>query len=115
VLVLFPEGERSIDGQIKQFKKGASILAVHLRVPIVPVALDGPFAIWPRGRGPQRLAQVRMRFGASMPPPPPLPAKASVAQAEAHYRAATEQLRGAVEEIWRSLQPATLAEPMTGG
>ena len=31
VLVLFPEGERSIDGTVKKFKKGAPILAQHLR------------------------------------------------------------------------------------
>ena len=41
VLVLFPEGERSIDGTVKPFKKGAAILSHHLAAPIVPVALDG--------------------------------------------------------------------------
>ena len=41
VLMLFPEGERSIDGELKKFRKGASILAAHLDVPIVPVAIDG--------------------------------------------------------------------------
>ena len=30
ILVLFPEGERSIDGTVKKFKKGAPILAQHL-------------------------------------------------------------------------------------
>ena len=50
VLVLFPEGERSIDGTVKKFKKGAPILAQHLRVPIVPVAIKGVFELWPRGR-----------------------------------------------------------------
>ena len=33
VLVLFPEGERSIDGPPKLFKKGAAILAIHTPVP----------------------------------------------------------------------------------
>ena len=50
VLVLFPEGERSIDGTVKKFKKGAPILAQHMRVPIVPVAIKGVFELWPRGR-----------------------------------------------------------------
>jgi long-chain acyl-CoA synthetase len=48
VLLLFPEGERSIDGTVKKFKKGAPILAQHLRVPIVPVALKGIYELWPR-------------------------------------------------------------------
>jgi long-chain acyl-CoA synthetase len=51
VLILFPEGERSIDGGVKPFRKGAAILAAHLNVAMVPVALDGPFGWWPRGRG----------------------------------------------------------------
>jgi len=50
VLVLFPEGERSIDGEVRTFRKGAAILASHLALPIVPAALDGPFELWPRSR-----------------------------------------------------------------
>ena len=50
VLVLFPEGERSIDGTVKKFKKGAPILAQHLHVPIVPVAIKGIYELWPRNR-----------------------------------------------------------------
>lgn len=48
ILMLFPEGERSIDGTVKKFKKGAPILAQHLGVPIVPVALKGIDEWWPR-------------------------------------------------------------------
>jgi len=51
ILVLFPEGERSIDGTVKKFKKGAPILSQHLQVPIVPVAIKGVHELWPRGRG----------------------------------------------------------------
>jgi long-chain acyl-CoA synthetase len=50
ILVLFPEGERSIDGTVKKFKKGAPILAQHLGVPIVPVALKGIYEWWPRNQ-----------------------------------------------------------------
>jgi long-chain acyl-CoA synthetase len=50
ILILFPEGERSIDGTVKRFKKGAPILARHLGVPIVPVAIRGIFELWPRNR-----------------------------------------------------------------
>ena len=46
----FPEGERSIDGTVRTFKKGAAILAHHLHVPIVPVAIDGLFELWGRNR-----------------------------------------------------------------
>ena len=50
ILLLFPEGERSIDGTVKKFKKGAPILAHHLRVPMIPVALRGIYELWPRNR-----------------------------------------------------------------
>ena len=50
ILVLFPEGERSIDGELKKLRKGAAILSAHLDAPIVPVAVDGLYDLWPRGR-----------------------------------------------------------------
>lgn len=71
VLVLFPEGERSIDGELKPFRKGAAVLSSQLNVPVVPVALDGLWQIWPRSRGfqwrallPGRGGPVRLAFGA---------------------------------------------------
>jgi long-chain acyl-CoA synthetase len=71
VLVLFPEGERSIDGDLKKFRNGAAIMASHARVPIVPVALDGLYPLWPRSRTfqwrallPGRSRPVHLRFGA---------------------------------------------------
>src|ERR1017187_10183901 len=39
-LILYPEGERSIDGTPTTFKKGAAILSIHLQVPIMPVAVE---------------------------------------------------------------------------
>lgn len=71
VLILFPEGERSIDGGLKPFRKGAAILSSNVNAPIVPVALDGLYDLWPRGRAfnwrgllPWRAAPVTLRFGA---------------------------------------------------
>ncbi len=70
ILVLFPEGERSIDGELKKFRKGAPLLSAHLDAPIVPVALDGLYDLWPRGRSlnwrlllPWRARPVTFEFG----------------------------------------------------
>ena len=49
-LILYPEGERSIDGIPRIFKKGAAILSIHLQVPIVPVAIEGFYELWPRNQ-----------------------------------------------------------------
>jgi long-chain acyl-CoA synthetase len=73
ILMMFPEGERSIDGTVKKFKKGAPILARHLHVPMVPVALRGIHELWPRNRGinwslvaPWSGHRVRIEFGEPM-------------------------------------------------
>jgi 1-acyl-sn-glycerol-3-phosphate acyltransferase len=63
ILNIYPEGQRSFDGKLHVFKKGAAILATELNLPIVPVALDGPYRIMPRKSRRLRLAKVRIRFG----------------------------------------------------
>ncbi|MCF7807600.1 MAG: 1-acyl-sn-glycerol-3-phosphate acyltransferase [Candidatus Marinimicrobia bacterium] len=42
-LVIFPEGTRSLDGQVKAFKKGAFILSLNTGIPIVPIVIKGAF------------------------------------------------------------------------
>jgi long-chain acyl-CoA synthetase len=97
-LVLYPEGERSIDGTPKKFKKGAAILSAHLNVPIYPVALEGFFEAWPRNRAFPRLSKLRVRFGAPIGPPP------APEHSEATYKQITEDLRARVIEMWESLR-----------
>jgi 1-acyl-sn-glycerol-3-phosphate acyltransferase len=63
ILNIYPEGQRSFDGKLLEFKKGAAVLAAELRLPIVPVALDGPYLIWPRKSWRIRFAKVRIAFG----------------------------------------------------
>ena len=64
VLILYPEGERSIDGAPKVFKKGAAILSMHMQVPIVPIAIDGFYEAWPRGKSFfQKRTHMKMRIG----------------------------------------------------
>ena len=46
-LIVFPEGTRSKDGQLRQFKKGAFHLAVETRMPVVPVGMEGARDIVP--------------------------------------------------------------------
>ena len=63
ILNIYPEGQRSFDGELCEFRKGAAILATELNLPIVPVALDGAYRIWPRKSWRVRLAKVKIRFG----------------------------------------------------
>ena len=49
-LVVFPEGTRSTDGKIGQFKRGAFILAAEFHLPMVPITIDGSYNIMPKHR-----------------------------------------------------------------
>jgi 1-acyl-sn-glycerol-3-phosphate acyltransferase len=40
-VMLFPEGTRSVDGEMKAFKHGAFTLAAELGVEVVPIVIDG--------------------------------------------------------------------------
>lgn len=49
-LAVFPEGARTWDGHMRRFKKGAFLLAVEFKLPVVPVTIDGAFDVLPRFR-----------------------------------------------------------------
>lgn len=47
-LVIFPEGSRTWDGSMGEFKRGAFMLAAEFRLPVVPVTINGSFKAMPR-------------------------------------------------------------------
>ena len=63
ILCVFPEGTRSRDGRIKEFKKGVGIVARELNVPIVPVAIRGTYEMLAPGMSFPRPAKVSVSFG----------------------------------------------------
>ncbi len=102
VLLLYPEGERSIDGTPKTFKKGAAILSIHIQAPIVPVAIEGFYEAWPRGKKFQKFTRLRIRIGNPICPPPE--AEAS----EEAYEKLTAELKDHVVEMWEQLRKRSL-------
>jgi long-chain acyl-CoA synthetase len=104
VLILYPEGERSIDGAPKVFKKGAAILSVHMQVPIVPIAIDGFYEAWPRGKSFfQKRTHMKMRIGDPVIPPPE-----SEASEEA-YAKVTAEVKERVVGMWEELHGSAAA------
>jgi long-chain acyl-CoA synthetase len=106
ILVLFPEGERSIDGRVRPFKQGAAILASHLGVPVVPVALDGLFELWPRSRPfdwrrlrPWRRHRVTIRIGPAIAPHSSSEGRVVGGAPPGGARAFTERLRDVIVEL----------------
>jgi long-chain acyl-CoA synthetase len=102
VLMLYPEGERSIDGTPRIFKKGAAILSVHMQVPIVPIAIDGFYEAWPRGKKFfQKLTHLKMKIGDPIFPPP------EVEASEEAYAKLTADVKARVVEMWEELHGKT--------
>ena len=99
ILILYPEGERSIDGTPRIFKKGAAILSIHLQVPIVPIAIEGFYEAWPRGKAFfQKLTPLRMVFGDPILPPPESEAS------EQAYEKHTAEVKARIVEMWEQLR-----------
>jgi 1-acyl-sn-glycerol-3-phosphate acyltransferase len=47
-IMMFPEGTRSVDGEIGFFKRGAFQLAINAHIPILPIVLDGSGGVLPK-------------------------------------------------------------------
>jgi len=47
-IMMFPEGTRSLDGRLKAFKHGAFTLAQRMRLPILPIVVQGTAAALPK-------------------------------------------------------------------
>jgi long-chain acyl-CoA synthetase len=98
VLILYPEGERSIDGTPRIFKKGAAILSTHLQVPIVPIAIEGFYDAWPRNQPFQGFKPLKIVFGDPIMPPPENEAS------EEAYEKLTAELKSRVVTMWNGLR-----------
>ncbi len=64
--VIFPEGTRSDDGSVKEFKRGIFILAEKSEADIVPVSISGTFDLMPRGRWKVKPGKVNVVIGKPM-------------------------------------------------
>ena len=61
--VIFPEGTRSLNGEVGRFKRGAFQIAWDLGLPIIPLSLDGCYEVLPKGKPFVYRAPVHMHIG----------------------------------------------------
>lgn len=47
-VIIFPEGTRSPDGELQEFKKGALLIAAKAKVPVIPIAIHGSYERLPK-------------------------------------------------------------------
>jgi len=96
-VLIFPEGTRSADGTLQEFKAGAVLLAIKAGVPIVPLGFNGSHEVLPKGRLLPRNGEIVIRIGTPIP--------------TGHYRTADKQvlaveLHAAVARLLEHRPPA---------
>ncbi|GAM10609.1 1-acyl-sn-glycerol-3-phosphate acyltransferase 1, chloroplastic [Geobacter sp. OR-1] len=62
-ILVFPEGERSITGELLPFRQGLGIMAKELDVPVVPIKISGLEKVFPRGASWPKQGIVRVEIG----------------------------------------------------
>jgi 1-acyl-sn-glycerol-3-phosphate acyltransferase len=68
VVVLFPEGTRTPDGEVRRLKPGFCTLARRCKVTLQPMAIEGAFAAWPKGTPCPLPHPVTVVIGEPIPP-----------------------------------------------
>ena len=104
-LILYPEGTRSQDGQMRAFKSGAALFAIELDVPVVPAYIEGTHHILPKGRYMPRVGPVTVRFGEPVRLAPPRSGELP----RERRRRAVEQLTQSIRMLSSRRDPQELA------
>src|SRR5215472_3309108 len=112
-LVLFPEGSRSPDGTIQEFKPGVGYLARETGTPVVPMHIQGAFQVMPRGQRLPVPGPIRVRIGKPMTPEREEVTREFTARIEKAVRTlATKpeqpEVQGTWIERWRASKPREL-------
>ena len=63
-VVVFPEGTRSLDGEVAAFKPGICTIARRGQAALLPVGIDGAYDAWPRRRKLPRPERIQVCVGA---------------------------------------------------
>ena len=63
VVVIFPEGTRSLDGRLRDPEPGAAMIALRAGAPVLPAAVVNSHRILPKGARWPRFERVTVRFG----------------------------------------------------
>jgi 1-acyl-sn-glycerol-3-phosphate acyltransferase len=95
VVALFPEGTRSPDGRLYRGRTGVMRLALHLGIPVIPVAVRGTREVRLPGQPSPRRGRVSVTYA----PPLDLSPWADRAHDPVSWRAATDALMARIAEM----------------
>lgn len=91
---VYVEGERSWDGRLQAPRLGTIRLILKAGVPVIPVAIDGSYEVWPRWDRGIRRATVRITFT----PPLTFPRLDHKTEREAALQATAERIMGVLAQ-----------------
>ena len=95
IVILFPEGTRSLDGRLQPPKSGVGMIACKARVPVVPARIFGSFAAFGRGAKFPRPHPITFVFGRPLPPA----AYDDPTAGKQRYQVASERIMAAIAAL----------------
>jgi 1-acyl-sn-glycerol-3-phosphate acyltransferase len=66
-LCLYPEGTRTLDGELQPARKGVGLLLYNAKVPAIPAYIDGTFKSFPKGTFFPKPGKVTVSYGPAIP------------------------------------------------
>jgi cytidylate kinase len=95
-VLVFPEGQRTLDGSINEAAPGIGMIAAKAGVPIQPVRICGADKALPRGSGKVSLARITVKVG---PPILLTPEEFKAYSNKEGYLALTERIMSAIKAL----------------
>jgi len=92
--LVFPEGERTADGKLHPFQPGIGLMAVTLRIPVIPIFIDGLYSVYSIHDSWPKPGPVRVSIGSPL----------EFAK-DTDYANAARQIEEAVRELSRESDP----------
>ena len=97
-LLIYPEGTRSVTGELQPFKPGLGLLAYETGSPIIPTYINGTYHALPKGRNLPRKSHIQVTFGKPIAPP------------SGHEIGKMDTVSGLEQETYRKLADAVRSE-----
>ena len=67
-LLIYPEGTRSITGEVQEFRSGLGLLSYEAKVPIIPAYIKGSYQALPKGKNFPQPNNISVSFGSPIRP-----------------------------------------------
>ena len=113
-VLIFPEGSRSADGALHEFKRGVAVLLKRAKCPVIPAAIEGAYDAWPRSGRPRPFSSpIEVMYGDPVEPADLLSEgpDAAIDRLVAEVERMRVELHGRIKARTRGRYPTTPAEP----